>query len=69
MNGKKGITVRALSSDVEHTGHSGFDLFPFRTPRHADFRKLETLRAEYLVLKFGRLEDKRRFDKELDYRF
>lgn len=68
-NGKKGITVRALFSDVEHTGHSGFDLFPFRTPRHPDFRKLKTLRTDYLVLKFGRLEDKRRFDKELDYRF
>jgi hypothetical protein len=69
MNGKKGIAVRALFSDVEHTGHSGFDLFPFRTPRHPDFRKLKTLRTDYLVLKFGRLEDKRRFDKELDYRF
>jgi len=68
-NGKKGMTVRALFSDVEHTGHSGFDLFPFRTPRHPDFRKLKTLRTDYLVLKFGRLEDKRRFDKELDYRF
>ncbi|KAM0710293.1 hypothetical protein Q7P35_002655 [Cladosporium inversicolor] len=68
-NGKNGITVRALFSDVEQTGHSGFDLFPFRTPRHPDFRKLKTLRTEYLVLKFGRLEDKRRFDKELDYRF
>jgi hypothetical protein len=69
MNGKKGMTVRALFSDVEHTGHSGFDLFPFRTPRHPDFRKLKTLRTEYLVLKFGRLEDKRNFDKELSYRF
>jgi hypothetical protein len=69
MNGKKGMTVRALFSDVEHTGHSGFDLFPFRTPRHPDFRKLKTLRTDYLVLKFGRLEDKRRFDKELNYRF
>ena len=68
-NGKKGMTVRALFSDVEHTGHSGFDLFPFRTPRHPDFRKLKTLRTDYLVLKFGRLEEKRRFDKELDYRF
>jgi hypothetical protein len=68
-NGKKGMIVRALFSDVEHTGHSGFDLFPFRTPRHPDFHKLKTLRTEYLVLKFGRLEEKRRFDKELDYRF
>lgn len=70
MNRKKtSMTVRALFSDVEHTGHSGFDLFPFRTPRHPDFRKLKTLRTDYLVLKFGCLEDKRRFDKELEYRF
>jgi hypothetical protein len=65
---KTGMTVRALISDIEHTSRSGFDLFPFRTPRHPDFRKLKTLRTDYLVLKFGTLQDKRRFDKELEYR-
>jgi hypothetical protein len=69
-NGKKtSMTVRALFSDIEHTGHSGFDLFPFRTPRSPAFRKLKMLRTDYLVLKFGQLEDKRRFDQELEYRF
>ena len=68
-SGKKtGMVVRALFSDVESTGHSGFDLFPFRTPRHPGFSKVKTLQTDYLVLKFGCLEDKRRFDKELDYR-
>jgi hypothetical protein len=69
-NGKKtGMTLKALFSDVEHTGYPGFDLFPFRTPRHPDFRKLETLRTDHLLLHFGRLEDKKRFDNELEYRF
>lgn len=66
---KTGMVLRALFSDVEQTGHAGFDMFPFRTPRHPDYRKLKLLRTDYLVLKFGCLGDKRRFDKELEYRF
>lgn len=66
---KQGMAVRALFSDVGHAAHSGFDLLPFRTPRHPDFRKLAMLRTKYLVLKFARLEEKRLFDQELNFRF
>ncbi|KAK4542947.1 hypothetical protein LTR36_005945 [Oleoguttula mirabilis] len=66
---KADFVVRALFSDKNSVGQSDFDLLPFRIPRHPSFQKLMTRRTEYLVLKFGSLLEKRRFDEELRLRF
>ncbi|KAM0721711.1 hypothetical protein Q7P37_002636 [Cladosporium fusiforme] len=66
---KTGIPVRALFSNVDYAGHSGFDLLPFRTPSYTRSSELTPLETDYLVLKFSRLADKRRFDEELRLRF
>lgn len=66
---KGGISVRALFSEAGYAGQTGFDLLPFRIPHHPGSSKLMPFQTDYLVLKFGSLADKRRFDKELQHRF
>lgn len=71
---KKTFPVRVLYSDVNPNGTlnpNTFDIFPLRLPHGRAFEKITTKHTEYLLLNFKHegLAGKRRFHKELSYRF
>lgn len=69
---KNAMTVRVLYTETDSSGQpdtSTFDLLPFRLPRHPRYDKLTAKKTEYLLLRFSTVQEKRRFEAELQLRF